>query len=444
MYFLNEIQNDAFGYVNYAKNVVKDNIIAFFGEKYRNTINEHFHNNNLVLLNRGKRDFNNTMLYLDNEKFELMLQFFYEYRNMIKENLTLREITRIFAENNLNNYFYDFNYCLDEIKNKFSELFNDNILNDDKLLKLSFRKLQKSWILNFNDRYDAIQRTYFFAKSQETYDVDVTFELSSNPYYRNLARELKPLCFDKIVSFIRSNDIIGECVPLNVHGKFKTVCLFPSAKNIESHLFVHEYLHVASTYISYREGLDLKTSGVGIPQSLSFNCDGVDLLYINEVLTDYFAKKICDNSRETKNVDCSKLFYDYEGVSLYEECFILIKPFLEKYLERLKKYYISADQKGFLRFFGEENIIKLNDLLIDFTSYVNTLLEDKEVHKKDIIFATSFEEGIKLFSTVKDYKGNYELYKYYQCFSEMNDLLLNIETELSKKTNKNDKIFTKS
>lgn len=88
MYFLNEIQNDAFRYVNYAKNVVKDNIIAFFGEKYRNTINEHFDNNNLVLLNRGKRDFNNTMLYLDNEKFELMLQFFYEYRNMIKENLT--------------------------------------------------------------------------------------------------------------------------------------------------------------------------------------------------------------------------------------------------------------------------------------------------------------------------------------------------------------------
>ena len=115
--------------------------------------------------------------------------------------------------------------------------------------------------------------------------------------------------------------------------------------------------------------------------------------------------------------------------STYSLCFVLVKPFFDKYFEELKDCYMTRDFTKIPNFFGEQNLDELNYLLIDFAGYSITFLE------KGITLASNFEEGLSASKLPESPFVLPVINKYNACFGKMDKIMKNIENFVNNRNN---------
>lgn len=440
MYYLEELEKDEFGYVNYCKKVAEEYFIKFFGEKYSRFIKNKLKNLPLIFLEAKNQA--QAVKNIDYEYQVLLILWlgeFFDYNNAVslgkigdEKIQQLREYA-VFSANNEQNRekikeILTF-LCPDEEINvdfdlveRMKENYKDNYSSKmNQLLNIQMN------LLNFENKYGGFE--------YKNYD-----DLLENKYIKQIFDKLsefqKSSLLKIVQNFIKNstsdasfNDTFNF---YNKKNKFKA-CLFARPEILTTTTFVHELLHAISSQKieTYKANIFRKSglarfifNGVSKQGYYKYN-------YLDEICTDYFANEISLKIVHDKH---QSLFLAKHNDSLYSFCFVLVKKLFKKHIDLLKECYITDDFNKINEVFGKENLQQLNDLLLDYTSYLDNMAKNKVNFK----LPKKFDEALNKYKSLKPEDVSCDEYKYFECFDRMDKLTDKIERNI-KKYNEADK-----
>lgn len=422
--FLDEIEKDEVKYVKFCKDKIKEYFIDFFGEEYRNKIERRFLDTLVVFVD--KKNINRTFCNFKNrigEEIVLLYKkwFFKSFENIKINKKLIDEESLLYFEKMI------FEGSKQDIRDSFKKiartdyvLKSQDIKNSKKLFKTKFEDdINKLTMLNYQILED-------LDKSSSKISM---LDLKQNKYlaqiFDNLSDYKKQELYRYYAYFANDETSNGMFSIRSNFDKNREKMKFIILKDIRlcyQQTFVHELLHCVST----KERLICKNNNnhslkkCGLKVSIENNekmLMAEENGFLNEIFTDYLALNITEKMQNNgDNFLLSKL----KGSS-YSDCFVLVKPLFDKYINEFKHCYMDNDPIKIIDFLGEDNSDELNKLLFDFSCYSKTFLQ------KEISLAQTFEEGLYSANLPESPFVLPVINKYNRCFKQMEILMKKID-----------------
>ncbi len=443
--FLDDIEKDKIGYVENCKNQVMNYLIDFFGEKYKEEIESKLNEIMIIFLNE-----NHACLPCHFYSSRVDTEVNFLYKKWLRKSFPNHKI-----EIDNNEHLSEFEELLysDEY-GSLNNLFQIIANTDDSITKKEIENCKKIFEEEFEEKLNQLSILKFklFKESEKATKITLINELKENkfiePVYENLSEYQKQQLFKCYVAFSmqtasngalysNSKTSLNESNPIEAQEYFNFV-LFKDIRLTFLQTFVHELIHVISmnslllkdnygyysiekcgvkvTYFSFGEKIDKQ----------------IEYSLINEIITDYFAYNITQKMFE----DGNEYFLSSLNNSTYAQCFILVKPLLDKYFEEFKDCYMSKKPYQLKNFIGKDNLNTLDALVEEF-SCVNDYLRNKNFG-----LVKSYEEGLKEAKLPESLYVNPMITKYNRCFAKMENLIKDID-EYVKSNKQNSKEFEK-
>lgn len=419
--FLEEIDKHQIEYIEKAKNIVLKYFVDFFGENYRDKFTNILSNLPLFFIDKADimLDYFNFLLEREKEiayieTFESLNLQFKNIKNNDKVLLSML-VTDLFNTSQQSSPKRDIKFIFDLIGKNKIEVDDDLV----KKLKNCYDEVRDK--INLINKYIEMNKVESKKLTLQHYNFDKMI-LDKNA--KKMVANLSILTEDKILNNIdnfcddEESDACYNVLTTRVFNnnipqkKYYKYCLFSNLHQISTLVFVHELLHAVSNDIIGK----ISKTGFMIIEN-----DNMNYSYLNEIVTEYFAINITKNM--DKNKDCP--FFRHDVPSYYSRCFSLIKPLIEKYEEKIKRFYVDANYKEFENFFGASCLRQLNDLLLEYSSlYSNVKSDYREL---------SYKDALKLAKNDNFVPENLATEKFFYCYRRMEKILENIKTRQKSK-----------
>lgn len=437
--FLDDINFDELKYLDYMKLISANYFIKFFGEKYKDKILERLDNTKIFFIDRLGVNSDIKINLVANELgayyCDALHDVFPSLSNKIfktKDVLQKAPVIMILSfGNRLNN----------DSKTKLEDAIKFFLEDENyKLNKEDLARCRKVF-LKYSSPISTLEKLLNKLENEKDERPNLILDLHQayNEYidreYDNLSEKQKTWLSKAINHFyIADNNtaFFGNAFDLKDNQHLEFIC-YDYMKAVAQDSFLHELLHAISYsprfYCTNNEKYAFTKHGVNNILKIENQNETIDEnRFLNEIFTDYFAVGL-------KNYminDDYKLLLDGKSCSTYSLCFVLIKPFIKKYLKQIKECYICEDENMLENFIGIQNLKELNTLVENFAGYADSMIS------KRYCLAQTFDEGLE-FS--KQPKNLYEkvVYKYYNSFKKMDNLMKKIEKYI--KTNNTENIF---
>ncbi len=347
--------------INKNRNAIIDEIINIYGEKYRNYITKKYDKICYVLHTDENSLKDYLERYLFNKRKVIIEEFikdaklgngkFYKYEHEIhyENNKIKKIINELFGRYFLSEFEYQ----------KIS--INSKVMNYDKIVQDAY---EKAIIKNNNIEYNLL--TFILKKlwekihqlsEEEKEDVHLILGIISH----NL--ETFNLCKNVV---LYENDINCYCtsIPVNLNDdiNYTKICINPYACNDE--MLIHEIIHaMTGKLLCVIDDKFLEKNGLHKPQDNK-------TIKLNEILTEFIAKKIRDNLHKKK---IFLIDNEISGVSIYYKRMYLIEPLMDKYRNVIYEASISDNYNYLIETLGKDIYDKIINLFnnLDFDKYEN-------------------------------------------------------------------------
>lgn len=420
--FLDEINKNELEYLEKLKSLAKETFIDFYGEIYREKIEDKIDNTPIICFDRKQIDKNYALNKIDKERDYLMIEWFsktFDIDNDIIVGDLLKEIETIKDE-------MDFSENNEELILIISDILNNNIFKNENINNEKIEELIDNYNLNYKDTFEKLlnleDEIYDFYEELNDFN-DFEDLKNNNIYVQNIYKNLNEFEQDALLK-LSNNFIKRESRGLfachyNENEDIKLLFL-PDLKILDLSIFMHELNHAISNRIENNNRFICSNTGINKREE-NFETNKVKEKYhfLNEVITDYFVSKM-----DIKSLEDKKLLMNSSFKSTYSRCFILIEPFMNKYFKETKECFINSDTELFEKIFGEYNLEALEQIFKDFSGYSQTMLEKNGINFKS--FKEGFNEALKIDNdNVPNYLPSY-VTKYYNSFLKMQNLMDNI------------------
>lgn len=219
---------------------------------------------------------------------------------------------------------------------------------DDKFLNIAFNceKLLK----------DTKEETiYHMAAVDEPFKdaVDKMFDAG-------IKKEEIELYLNSIINYYYNldNDIIAYVQPFLSNKGIKKFCVCKSALNLTHRTLIHEMGHIidGTAHCKNNKGFMVK-DGLTIV-TLNGKTIQPHFNLFNEVVNDYIALKVTNQF----NKNNLKVGFCKQEKSSYEDCFFVLKEFLDTHFNKLIEFKLSNQENEYIKYFGFKNIQKLDQI----------------------------------------------------------------------------------
>lgn len=415
--FLDELNCDKAKYINNAKELVENYIASFFDVKFTPVIKERLNQTSLLFIKRSQVHIDASFNFIKYEKRWLTIEWF--------KKLNLPFVKKVdyldeFVGDNIiliRNYLKPSKRNVDIIKDKLDKIGENNIEVNKTFVK-SLIKNYKTNLYEDLKKLDDLQIKILLDETKSDFFTDfkdVLLDKVGEESVNKMNLYSQQLFVLILLNKFAKDDGTGG---LFVNKEYKNIgtnlCIYDTPIRLSTLTFVHEIMHAVSyDYFSLKNIFKY-----GIEYANDINRDG-DCKYLNEILTEYFAFKITNKLLK----DNIAPFYKDTNKTSYSKCFVLVEPFFKKYEEKLKHFYLYYSPENLYKYFGIENLRKIDDLLLTFSSiYKNVKLQYK-VYDYDTCLKFSKEKLDNLGVVDK---------KYFDCFKQMEQVILDIDANVKK------------
>ncbi len=243
------------------------------------------------------------------------------------------------------------------------------------------------------DKEKYLKRLFVDAKLQEYSVLDVT------AIYKSLKdRNVDTLdfIFSKIFDFSMASKNDGESLTVLSRNGYLNIGIMKDYINLVDEMYVHETVHNISSscyqynhdYIKFMGLCSMKCDNKNLDESYNIKHWETPTIF-NEVLTDYFAKKIY----KKMEADNFKIGFNRHYSSVYLCLFPVLNQFIKENLKSFKNFYITNDLQGIAKYLGGENynmllavINKLFKFLTANTDFYDKLVAQLHITYKDIFY----------------------------------------------------------
>lgn len=419
--FLDEIDKNEIEYLEILKTHAIETFVKFYGENYREHIENKINNIPIICFDRKSVDSNFAFKKIDHERNSLLLEWFFNTFDIKKlynaKNLEVK-IDIIKEE-------IDFNDNNDSLIKNINEILSTEIFKTKNvnysteilhLLKDYYKKYNNTFkkLLEFEDIIlsDANKHVKKIKTFEELENMNKFVKNISNTLTDNQKSSLLK-CINFFIDRDESRGFLYFDQKNNSHNEF---LVFPKLNVLDFNIFMHELNHALS-YKNVREK-NMAYSQTGFFKK-EINLENKKCKekynFLNEVVTDYFTNKM-----DIKSLNDKKLLFSYKPNSAYSYSFVLIEPFMDKYFENLKECFIESDIEKLEKLFGAHNLEALDHLLNDFNGYAQTMQEVSYLE-------SDFESGLYEAKSMEDARVPSYVTKYFNSFLKMEFLMQNIE-----------------
>lgn len=436
--FIDEIEKDEIGYVNKAKEKVKEYFLEFFDEKYKDQIEHRLKNTPLVFVEKNHAKMPDTFF---SSRINIEINFLYKtwIRKCFSDidlNCEVNDI-KIFEE-----FLYsDINEFYDKLNNKFQIITN----SDKNITKKQINSCKKIFENEFEEKINELSflKLKMLEDNKNASLINSTEELKQNKFIKQFYDDINEIeksillrSYNNFIDLSLGNgSLIGHVKTSFKNSEFSAskfyYILYKDSRITFLQTFVHELIHAISSsfevidnneysFILEKCGIEEKKSSL-----LMQGKKDIKNMLINEILTDYFAFLITQKMQQNGD----EFFLSSLNNSSYSQCFVLVKPLMDKYLDKFKDCFMSKTSCGMQNLIGEQNLNNLNTLVEDFLGYCNYLRTNK------LGLAHNFEEGLKEAKKPESLYVNQVVTKYNKCFLRMENLMKNIDEHINNKDN---------
>ncbi len=242
--------------------------------------------------------------------------------------------------------------------------------------------------------------------------------------------------YDFIADFALNTESVGggqfSSVSLDEPNKTKGVCINSSARDLIDSQLIHEINHAVSSSCKLSGNFLNSKSGFCFKKSIHLsNGKMVDLvpwsryIAINEVTNEFLAQKI-HGKLEERGVKFGVLGREKANYSLV---FPVLENFLEEHLEDIKESFIGDDHMRLANSIGEENFNALADLATSMLDFCEKFDNNQRLLEK-IKAESGKGENFDIFDVAYDGNINWNnenIEKYLQFVRDVDDILFEID-----------------